>query len=122
MSDAYLKIRPLTINKAFQGRRFKTKDYIIYEHEALIRLASSKSKKKDDGGWEKVAGWVEIRYEFHIKNYKITDVGNLEKLISDIVVKAGMIEDDRFIKRLDLEKFQCFGNDEYIVISIKPYV
>ena len=54
---------------------------------------------------------------FILKNYKLSDVGNFEKPISDIIVKAGLIDDDRFIKKITMEKFQ--SDIEYIEIIIR---
>jgi len=103
-----LDIKPLSVNKAFQGRRFKSPEYKSYEEECLWLLK----------GNEKVSGWVEVTYHFHIKNFKRVDVGNYEKLISDIIVKAGLIDDDRFIKKMTLEKHQI-EKDEWIEIIIE---
>ena len=33
-----IEIKPLSINKCFQGRRFKTNDYKNYEKELLLKL------------------------------------------------------------------------------------
>ncbi len=102
-----IKIKPFSINKAFQGRRFKTSDYKRYEEECLWLLKGNK----------KTEGEVKVIYRFYIKNYKASDVGNFEKCLSDIITKAGLIEDDRYIKRMTLEKFK--SDKEYIEIEIK---
>jgi hypothetical protein len=46
-----------------------------------------------------------VSVETFIKNFKMSDVGNFEKPISDIVVKSGLIEDDRFITEIVLKKY-----------------
>ncbi len=102
-------IKPLTVNKAWQGRRFKTKDYKIYEEEFLYLLK----------GCEKISGFVEVNYKLYLKYYSTSDVGNFEKLLTDIIVKAGMIDDDRFIKKMVLEKFK--SDRDYIEIEINKY-
>ena len=102
-----IKLKPLSVNKCWKGRRFKTKDYLDYEKCLLLMIGKQKMIK----------GYVEVEYHFHIKNYKMSDVGNFEKPLSDIIVKAGMIEDDRFIKRLIIEKFK--SNQEYLIIKKK---
>jgi hypothetical protein len=33
-----LKIKPLSVNKVWQGKRFKTKDYSIYENIVKLML------------------------------------------------------------------------------------
>jgi len=99
-------IKPLSVNKVWQGRRFKTKDYKNYETEVLELLKNV----------EKVSGVVEVKYKFYIKNFSMSDVGNFEKPLSDIIVKAGMIDDDRYINRMILEKYK--SDKEYIEIEI----
>src|SRR3990172_6415963 len=101
----------LTINQAFQGRRFKTKAYQVFEKEMSILLPRQK----------RIWGWVNVEYEFGLmpKSYSISDVGNLEKCLSDILVKHGYIEDDRKILTLTLKKVQ--SPRYYIIIRIYPY-
>lgn len=108
-----LKIKPLSVNKCWQGRRFKTPDYKSYETELVFLIKMRKL--------EKVCGFVTIDYHFYLKNFKMSDAGNFEKPLTDIIVKSGLIDDDRFIKKMTLEKFQCIGNDEYIEINIDKY-
>jgi len=102
-----VNIKPMTVNKAWQGRRFKTPEYNGYTSHILWALKKHKFRFK---------GEIEVEYRFYLKHYKTTDVGNLEKPLSDIIVKSGIIEDDRFIKKITLEKFK--GSD-YIEIIIK---
>jgi len=104
-----LSIKPLSINEAWQGRRFKTKKYKDYERNTLILLGKNKMIK----------GFVSVEYNFFIKNFKMSDVGNFEKPISDIVVKSGLIEDDRFITEIVLKKYPINKDEqEYIIIKI----
>ena len=104
-------LQPLSINKAWQGRRFKTNLYKSYEREAFILLPKK----------EMVLGNVEIWYEFGLKksSFAISDVGNLEKCLTDILVKKGYIEDDRKVARLHLTK--VVSSEYYVKIDIKHY-
>lgn len=104
-----LKINPLSVNKAWQGRRVKTGSYRDYEDMCLWLLNE----------YSGVHGWVEIKYNFYIKNYLKADVDNFVKPLTDIVVKAGLIDDDRFIKRMVIEKFK--STKEYVELEIKKY-
>ena len=99
----------MSVNLAWQGRRFKTSLYKTYEEELLWILKTKKYKK--------INGYVEINYKFYVKNFKMCDVGNFEKPLNDILVKGELIDDDRFIKRMILEKFQ--SDNEYMEIKIK---
>ena len=106
-----VSLQPLSVNKAWQGRRFKTNIYKSYEREAFIILPRK----------EMVKGDVEVFYEFGLKksSYAISDVGNLEKCLSDILVKKGYIEDDRKIIALHLTK--VVSSEYYVKVDIKNY-
>jgi len=101
-----IDIKPLSINRAFKGRRFKTKDYEDYEKEVLLLLPKC----------DKIKGEVAVYLEFYLKNAKRIDVDNLEKLLLDIIVKKGYIEDDRKIWILQARKF--ISKVDYIIIEI----
>ena len=102
-----VSIKPLSVNKLWQGRRFKTKDYKSYSHAVLLLLKNYK---------EKHTGYVGIELEWHIKNFKLSDEANFLKAFLDLIVKAGIIEDDRFIKWHRSEKF--FSKDQFITFRI----
>lgn len=108
--ETKIPIHALSINQAFQGRRFKTNLYKSYEREMLILLPK----------YKQIKGWVSVWYEFGLtnKSFGISDVGNLEKLLSDIIVKRGYIEDDRKILDLHLRKVQ--SSYSYVKIKICP--
>ena len=103
-----LPIKPLSINAAFQGRRFKTKEHNQYCKDVLTLLPKN----------QKIHGYVELRYRFYLKNWKMTDGDNLVKCLTDIIVKAEMIDDDRFIMRYVIEKFP---GDDRIEIDIAEF-
>lgn len=90
-----LPVKPLSINAAFQGRRFKTKECSAYCSEVLKRLPSNQS----------MGGYVEIYFRFYLKNWKMTDGDNLVKVLTDCIVQKGIIDDDRFIMRYVIEKY-----------------
>lgn len=107
-----LKFKPLTVNKCWRGRRFKTPEYQNYEYALLTLIKMQKPVK--------VSGFVEVHYKFYIKEFGKSDVGNLEKPLTDIIVKAGMIDDDRFIIKMTLEKFK--SDNDQIEIYVNPYI
>lgn len=88
-------IKPLSVNAAFQGRRFKTKECNAYCKEVALALIPYTEQYK---------GLVEVRYYFYLKNWKKTDGDNLVKVLQDCIVKRGMIEDDSKIMRYVIEK------------------
>jgi Holliday junction resolvase RusA-like endonuclease len=104
-----LPVKPMSMNKAWRGgRRFRTNDYLDYEKELFVYLPR-----------EKVSGMVEIFYTFYLKNHKTTDTSNLIKLLEDVMVKAGVIDDDRFVYSFHAKKIP--SDVEHMEIDIVPY-
>jgi Holliday junction resolvase RusA-like endonuclease len=92
---AELKVKPISINTCWQGRRFKTRAYDDYIKECLCllpRKAQIKAKK------------VAVNIVFHVKNCARIDVDNLLKPILDILVKKKYIIDDRYIYEIQIAK------------------
>ena len=89
-------ISPLSINSAWRGRRWKTPEYEAYETELLYKLPKKKM----------ITGPVKVHYKFFVKNYGGRDTSNMIKLLEDILVKQGYIEDDRKVIRVSAEKIR----------------
>lgn len=104
-----IQIKPLSINKAFKGKRFKTNDCKHYE-ECLFYLLPKR---------EMIKGKIHISYKFFLKNHKMIDIDNLVKVLQDILVKKRYIEDDRMIYRMVVEKHPSLINK--IQIDIKSF-
>lgn len=107
-----LEVSPLTVNRAWQGQRFKTKEYKSFEDEVCYRLPFSKEKHDKTE--------LFVHYVYYIKNYALSDTSNLEKTLSDMLVKRGYLLDDRYIKAIYQRKEKTSG-PEYIEILIEPY-
>lgn len=107
MIQTEIEIKPLSVNKAWQGKRFKTQDYKSFEQEFLYTIGKHKMVK----------GEIEVVLEFYIKNDKATDIDNCVKTCLDCIVKAGMIEDDRKIRHLDIYKYHSTRERINIVIN-----
>lgn len=91
-----LDIKPLSINAAFQGRRFNTPAKNQYERTLAILLP-------------KVAvpgPFYRVDYQFYLKNFATTDQQNLLKCLTDCMVNKGIIRDDRFIIDERIRKFK----------------
>lgn len=109
-----IPIRALSVNKASKGRHFKTLAYRQYEVDVCKLLPFAKRPLVQEEYFAK--------YVFYIKNYSASDTGNMEKLITDLLVKRNYIEDDRFIKAMYLIKEKVTDiSDEKIIIDIVPY-
>jgi len=101
-----IPIRALSINKAFQGRRFKSKEHRQYEKDIHNLIRYSKNA---------LCGDIEAHYTFYIKNIKMTDADNLVKCLQDILVSMNYIKDDRYISRYIIEK--KYSKDEHIEVE-----
>lgn len=109
-----IPVRAMSLNDAHEGRHIKTKAFKKYERDVSFLLPTNPLPLKDTEYF--------VRYTFYIKNYGNSDTGNLEKLITDIIVKKGYIKDDRYIKAMYLEKERVKDiKDERIVLDIVPY-
>lgn len=109
-----IPIKPLSVNEAHHGRHIKTKKFLLYEKNVSFILPICPIEIPE--------GELFIKYDFYVKNYKMSDTGNFEKLITDILVKRGYLKDDRFIKGLYLTKHAVKDTyDEKIILDIVPY-
>lgn len=104
-----LQVKPLSVNKCWQGRRFKSQDYQAYEKELWYRLPNKKILGKE----------FEIHYTFYLKNYGLSDIDNLIKPLQDVIVKKGIIADDRKIVFMSAKKVKA--KSDKIVIEIISY-
>ena len=104
-----IQLKPVSVNEAFQGRRFKTKKCKQYCDDFLL-VAPRKNMVK---------GIIQVQYRFHVKNHAMTDYDNLIKITQDMIVKKGYIEDDRKIYRATIYKIP--SKDNFIEIKILPY-
>ena len=104
-----LPIKPLSINAAFQGRRFKTKAHNQYCRDVALLLPKN----------QKICGYVDVKLTFCLKNWKMTDADNLVKCLIDVIVSAGLIDDDRFIMRYAIEKKAA--KEDSIEVDITEY-
>ena len=71
-----IEVKPLSVNRAWQGRRFKTKEYKEYEEYVLFLLPNKKIPKNVK---------LRVRYEFGVN--KLSDWDNLVKPFQDILQK-----------------------------------
>jgi Holliday junction resolvase RusA-like endonuclease len=106
-----LNIKPLSVNKAWQGRRFKTQAYKDYEKECLSLLKRCKVELFDK---------MEIRLTVGYSN-KLSDIDNFLKPALDVLqIHTGM--NDRNIYRLSVEKVITKKGQEFIDFEISEYV
>jgi Holliday junction resolvase RusA-like endonuclease len=87
-----IAIKPLSVNKAWQGRRFKTKEYKVYETELSALLPRLNVPN----------GKIRIDVTFHFKN-SLSDIDNPLKPFLDILQKKYGFN-DRDIYELNVKK------------------
>jgi len=105
-----ISVKPLSINRAFQGRRFKTKEYKDYEEELLLILPHIKIP----------AGKLKVYYEVGYSN-KLSDIDNFIKPFQDILqTKYGF--DDKMIYKMEVEKNIVDKGKEYILFMIEKWI
>lgn len=104
-----IPLKPLSINEAFQGRRFKTKKCITF-CEDFLKIAPRKKMIK---------GKIEIVYNFYVKNHKQADYDNMIKITQDMLVRCEYIEDDRKIYKAIIHKIPSM--EEKIEVEIKAF-
>ena len=104
---AEIKVKPLSVNQAWQGRRFKTRKYDDYIKECLYSLPKKPQIK---------AKRVAVEITFYLKNAERSDTDNFLKPILDIIVKKGWILDDRYVYKITAEKVK--SKQEKISIKI----
>lgn len=103
-------LKPLTVSRAWQGRRFKTPEYRQWEQDALWMLKGSPVH----------SGAVSVRIRLYMANASRSDFDNPLKVLCDVLTKAGVIEDDCKIWEAHITKIQ--SKDEHIEVEILPYL
>lgn len=96
-----IPLKPLSVNAAWQGRRFKSKTYKKYEADIDMLVPPAKKTLK---------GLIHATYIFYLTNFLRTDGDNLVKCLQDLLVKKGYIEDDREIVKYTIEKHKSITN------------
>lgn len=104
-----LKIAPLSINRAYQGRRFLTKEAKSYIDQVLRLLPAMKVPE----------GKLVARYKFYVSS-KASDADNLVKMMQDCLQKKYGFN-DRQIYWIEIEKFDVKKGDERIEFEIGEY-
>lgn len=102
-----LHVKPLSINDATRGRHFPTAAKTAYE----ARLRYSLPKVAVVG-----RPYYRIAFDFHLKNFHLTDYDNCIKVTQDCLVKRGILTDDRLIVDARIRKFPA--EKDRIVVTL----
>ncbi|HRG02493.1 MAG TPA: RusA family crossover junction endodeoxyribonuclease [Bacteroidia bacterium] len=105
MSKIYIPIKPLSVNEAWQGKRFKTLLYKKYERDLLILLPKSVNISEE----------ISLKLDFGFSNIA-SDLDNPVKLVLDILQKKYGFNDSH-IWELHIKKHKVKKGDEFILIE-----
>ena len=103
-----LNKKALSVNKVWQGRRFKTKEYKSYEKELLLLLPNIEFVPSNN---------IKLSITFGYSN-KLTDIDNGLKPLIDILQKKYNFN-DRYIYELNVKKEIVKKGNEFILIKLK---
>ncbi len=99
--------KPLSINEAFQGRRFKTPAYKEYEKGMLLNMPRAKIETNQ---------MLRVEFFFGFSN-KASDLDNPVKLLMDIAQKKYSF-DDKMVFELNVRKCIVKKGEEFIQMGI----
>jgi Holliday junction resolvase RusA-like endonuclease len=99
--------KPLSINEAFQGRRFKTPAYKEYEKGMLLNMPRAKIETDQ---------MLRVEFFFGFSN-KASDLDNPVKLLMDIAQKKYGF-DDKMVYELNVRKCIVKKGEEFIQMGI----
>lgn len=106
-----IPIKPLSVNRAWKGKRFKTAEYNFYEQQLLLLLPRN---------FKVPAGNLEVEIEMGFSN-SASDIDNPIKPFIDILQKAYEFN-DKLIQQLKIKKRKVNKGEEYISFYIGKYV
>ena len=102
IEEIRIKIKPLSVNDAWQGKRFKTDKYTAYETEMLVRLPAGKLPEPP----------YRVYYEFGLSR-RDADYDNPVKPTQDILQKKYRF-DDKEIYEAHIRKVLVKKGHEYV--------
>lgn len=105
--QATINIKPISINQAFQGRRFKTPTYKAFEKEMLLKMPSLILPKSP----------LRLTITYGFSNI-LCDLDNPTKLVADIMQKKYGFN-DRDIYEMFLYKKIVKKGFEYITYKLE---
>ena len=104
-----INIKPLSVNQAWQGRRFKTPKYKAYEAEVLLKLKPMQIGK----------GKLSLRLIVAYSNSQ-SDIDNCLTPFLDILQKKYLLNDSQ-IYELNIRKCIVKKGSEFIDFEVKEY-
>lgn len=103
-----LNIKPLSVNEAFKGKKYRTNKYDIFIRNCLLLLPLKLSIPDETN--------IKLAIEFGFSS-KASDIDNCCKSFIDCLVKKYKV-DDRFIYEMHVFKTIVKKGEEYIKFKI----
>jgi len=100
----------MSVNKAYKGRRFRTKEYDKYQAALMLMLPKLSVPNSK----------LCITIEYGLSS-KLADIDNPNKQFLDTLTKKYGFN-DKIIYKLNTEKVDVPKGGEYIKFKIEPYV
>lgn len=107
---AIIDIKPISVNKCWQGRRFKTAEYKAYEQELLYKLPKKIELPK---------GEKSLLIQVGLSS-SLSDIDNIAKPFIDILQKKYKFN-DKEIYYLQIIKEDVKKGEEYIQFDFRKY-
>lgn len=104
-----IDIKPLSVNQAFKGRRFKTKEYIEYQKELLYKLKPMEIPK----------GKLKLTIIYGLSS-KASDIDNPNKQFIDTLSKKYGFN-DKMIYELNTKKVDVSKGCEFIEFYFEKF-
>ena len=105
-----IDIKPLSVNDAYRGRRFKTPEYKQYEHDLMLLLPKE---------LEIPEGKLQVHFKFGLSS-KLADYDNPVKALQDIISMKYGFNDNRIYKGTT-EKVDVKKGNEFIEFVMQEY-
>lgn len=104
-----LDIKPLSVNKAWQGKRYKTQEYKKFERDVLLMIPKTK---------QAIPEMIRIEFFFGFSS-PLADLDNPVKLMLDILQKKYGFN-DKNVFELNVRKCIVPKGKEFIDFAIYP--
>lgn len=104
-------VKALSANRAFKGRRFRTKEYDAFEKEMFYALREIKAGV--------IPNRLHIQYVFGLSS-KNSDLGNCEKQCTDVLTKKFGFN-DKNVYKITMERVDVKKGKEFIKFDFENY-
>lgn len=101
-----IEIKPLSVNEAWQGKRYKTEAYKAYEKHLLLLLPKMAIP----------TGEMKIVFEFGMSNI-CSDIDNPVKPFLDVLQKKYWFN-DRYVMEMEVRKIKTEKGGEYVKFQL----